>query len=100
MSLPDRNQPRGRTIAPLSVDGSLGHPLSLSGYDGWRCGWRRRDMMFRADPLTPTGDTLLFVVPLKTSRARPDEQGIRGREVERQGQEERQKQQTAHRKLF
>jgi hypothetical protein len=100
MRLPDRNQPRGRTIAPLSVDGSLGHPLSLSGYDGWRCGGRRPDMVFRADPLTPTGDTLLFVVPLKTSRTRRDEQGIRGREVERQCQEERQKHQMTHRKLF
>ncbi len=100
MSPPDRNQPRGLTIAPLSVDGSLGHPLRVSGYDGWLCRGRRRDMVFRADPLTPTGDTILFVVPLKTSRARRDEQGIRDREVERQCQEERQKHQTTHRNLF
>ena len=57
-------------------------------------------MVFLADPLTPTWDTLLFVVPLKTSRTRQDQQGIRGREVKRQRQEERQKQQTAHRKLL
>jgi hypothetical protein len=55
-------------------------------------------MTFRADPLTPAGDTLLFVVPLKASRARHDQQGVRGREVERQHQEERQKNQTTHRK--
>jgi hypothetical protein len=57
-------------------------------------------MAFRADPFTPTGDTLLFVVPLNASRARHDEQGIRGRDVERQRQEERQKDQTTHRTPF
>jgi len=57
-------------------------------------------MAFRADPLTPTGDTLLFVVPLKASRTRHDQQGIRSREVERQRQEERQKDQTTHRTSF
>jgi len=57
-------------------------------------------MVFRADPFTPAGDTLLFVVPLKTSRTRHDEQGIRGREVKRQRQEERQQQQTTHGKLL
>jgi hypothetical protein len=97
MSLPDRNQPGGRTIAPVSVDGSPGHPLRLRRRDGGLGGWRRRDMVFRAHPLTPTGDTLLFVVPLKTSRTRHDEQGIRDREVKRQRQEERQKYQTTHR---
>ena len=100
MSLLDGNQPRGRTIAPISLDGSLGHPLSLSRREGWLCGWRHRDMVLPADLLTPTGDTLLFVVPLKTSRTRHDEQGIRGCEVKGQRQEERQKYQTTHRKPF
>jgi hypothetical protein len=41
------------------------------------------------DPLTPAGDTLLLVIPLKASRTRHDEQDVRSREVERQRQKER-----------
>ena len=99
MSLPDRNQPRGRTVAPVSVDGSLGQPRGLSWFGGGPCEWRCRDVVFLADTLAPTWDTLLFIVPLETSRTRHEPQGIRGREVKRQRQEERQKQQTTHRGL-
>jgi hypothetical protein len=70
MSVPDRNQPRGRTIAPVSADGSLGHPLSPSRLDEWLCGWRRRNVELLADTLAPIWDTLLFVVPLDASRTR------------------------------
>ena len=100
MSLPDGNLPRGRAIASVSGERSLDHALRASGCDGWLGGGRRRVMAFRADPLTPAGDTLLLVIPLKASRTRHDEQGIRGREVERQRQEERQKDQTTHRAPF
>ena len=100
MSLPDQNQPRGRTIASVSVDGALSQPLRLGRFDGGLCGWRRQNVVFLADTLAPTWDTLLLLIPLETSRTRHDQRGIRGREVKRQRQEEWKKQQMAHRELF
>lgn len=71
MSLPDRNQPHGRTIAPVSVHRSLGQPLSLILFDGSLGERRRRNVLFLVDArLAPTWDTLLLVVPLETSRTR------------------------------
>jgi len=100
MSLPDRNQPGDPASASVSGDGPRAHALGASGYDGWLGGGRRRVMALRADSLTPAGDALLLVIPLKASHTRHDEQGIGSREVERQRQEERQKDETTHRAPF
>lgn len=89
MTLPEGNEPRGRTGAPASVAGVLGQPVRPNRLHVGLHGWRRRYVVFRVDTLAPAWDTLFFVVPLDTPRSRYKPQAIRCGEVKRQRQEER-----------